>query len=280
VRLTGDPGLALRIASSLPLGAFGIVEYVCRSAPDLGEAIQQWIRYLNLLDDAVVVGLVEEGDRASLRVLVESEAPAPASHELCFALLVMRARELSSVPFRPLAVHFTHRATGDAHAFEEWFEVPVRFGAPHTELVMPRTALRASLVTADPQLLAILSRHADELTAKDRTRPLFTAQVQRVLRAALREGDADVDCVARHLGLTPRSLQRRLKEEGASFKLVREEVRRELAVRYLDDDLAITEIAFLLGFSEPSAFFRAFKRWTGTTPLEIRAQRRGEAATT
>jgi AraC-like DNA-binding protein len=270
VRLTGDRQIALRIAASTPPGAFGIVEYVCRAAPTFGEALRQWVRYLNLLDDAVTVGLVIEGDRACLRVLRESEAPVPASHELCYALVAKYARELSTVPFRMLAVDFSHPAPGDIAPYRSWFDAPVAFDAEHTQLVMPASALDASLVSSDPMLLAILTRAADELVAKAPDDPLITSQVRRVLHEALRGGEASVDDVAKKIGMTGRSLQRRLEEEGTTFNKLRELVRRELAQRYLDDGLAIAEISFLLGFSEPSAFFRAFKRWTGKTPLESR----------
>src|SRR5688572_28972786 len=118
VRLTGDRQIALRIASAIPPGAFGIVEYVCRAAPTFGEALRQWVRYLNLLDDAVTVGLVVEGDRACLRVLRESEAPVPASHELCYALVAKYARELSTVPFRMIAAEFSHPAPGDLAPYQ------------------------------------------------------------------------------------------------------------------------------------------------------------------
>ena len=275
LRLTGDRQLALRIAAAIPPGAFGIVEYVCRSAPTLGEALRQWVRYLNLLDDAVAVALVVEGDRAFLRVERESEAPAPASHELCWALVARYARELSTVPFRLLSVELAHPAPGDVAPYRKWFEAPVVFGAETTQLVMPAAALDASLVSSDPALLAILSRAVAELAKQPSSDPLMTAQVKRVLHEVLRTDDAQVDLVAKRLGLTGRSLQRRLKDEGTSFQTVREEVRRELARRYLDDGLAIAEISFLLGFSEPSAFFRAFKRWTGETPVAHR-QRRAE----
>jgi AraC-like DNA-binding protein len=90
--------------------------------------------------------------------------------------------------------------------------------------------------------------------------------VKRVLHETLRSDEGHIDVVAKRLGLTSRSLQRRLKDEQTTFNAIREDVRRELAQRYLADGLAIAEISFLLGFSEPSAFFRAFKRWTGTTP--------------
>ena len=278
VRLTKDPQLALRIAAATPSGAFGIVEYVCRTSPTVGDALRQWVRYLNLLDDAVTVSLVVEGDRACLRVERESEAPAPASHELCWALVARQAHELSAVPFRLTTVDFTHRAPDDIAAYRAWFGSPVVFGAERTQLVMPASALTATLVSSDPKLLVILSRAADELGRRSTTDPTLTAQTKRVLREALRSDDATVERVASKLGLTGRSLQRRLKDEGTAFQTVREDVRRELAQRYLDDDLSIAEISFLLGFSEPSAFFRAFKRWTGQTPIESRLARRAAPA--
>ena len=267
MRLAGDRQLALRIAAATPAGAFGIVEYVCRSAPTLGDALRRWVRYLNLLDDAVTVGLAVEGDRAYLRVERESEAPAPASHELCWALVAKYARELSAVPFRLVAVELAHPPPGDVAAYRTWFDAPVVFDAERTQLVMPASALDASLVSSDPALLAILTRAADDLAKRTSTDPTMTAQVKRVLHEALRGDEATVDDVAKRIGMTGRSLQRRLKDEGTSFNDVREDVRRELARRYLDDGLAIAEISFLLGFSEPSAFFRAFKRWFGETPL-------------
>jgi AraC-like DNA-binding protein len=269
-RLASDPHLALAIAEATPPGAFGIVEYVCRSSPTLGDALRRWVRYLNLLDDAVEVALVTEGDRACLRVTRESEAPAPASHELCFALVARQAAQLSAVPFRVAAVDFAHHTTGDVARYRAWFDAPIAFGAEHTQLAMPASALASSLISSDPALLAILARAADDLARKGPEPATIAAQVARVLHEALRGDDGSVDHVAKRLGLTSRSLQRRLKDEGTSFNAVRERVRRELALRYLDDKLAIAEISFLLGFSEPSAFFRAFKRWTGTTPLEAR----------
>ena len=271
MRLTGDSRLALKIAAATPPGAFGVVEYVCRSAPTLGDALRQWVRYLNLLDDAVVVGLVTEGDRAYLRVVRESEAPAPASHELCWALVARYAKELSTVPFRVLAIELAHRPPGDVAPYRAFFDAPVVFGAATTQMVFPASVLAASLVSSDPALLAILTRAADEVARKMVTRdPPLTQQVKRALHDLLRNDEANVDVVAKRLGMTSRSLQRRLKDEGTAFQTVREDLRRELAERYLADGLAIAEISFLLGFSEPSAFFRAFKRWTGETPLAHR----------
>ncbi len=262
-----SPTIALRIADATPSGAFGIVEYVCRSAATLGDALAQWVRYLNLLDDAVEVGLVIEGDRACIRVLRESEAPAPASHELCFALVTKHARQFVAQPFRITAVTLVH--SGDPAPYRAWFDAPVSFGAEHTQLVFPTSALSASLQTSDPALLQILTRAASELVRAPEPTTI-TDRVARVIGESLQHDQANIAHVAKKLGMTERSLQRRLKEADASFNAIREEVRKQLANRYLADKLAIAEISFLLGFSEPSAFFRAFKRWTGMTPLEAR----------
>jgi AraC-like DNA-binding protein len=272
VRLTGDPQLALAIARATSPGAFGIVEYVCRSAPTLGDALRQWVRYLNLLDDAVEVALEIDGDRACLRLVRESEAPAPASHELCFALVVDYARKLVTSPIRITAVELAHRAPGDVAAYRAWFDAPVQFNASETQLVLPRAALDHELTSSDPVLLAILTRAAEDVARRTSDDPSLAAQVARVLRDALRDDAGNIDTVAKRLGMTSRSLQRRLKDEGSSFQVVRDTTRKELARRYLDARLSIAEISFLLGFSEPSAFFRAFKRWTGLTPLEARAR--------
>lgn len=273
MRLANDRRLALTLARAAQPGAFGIVEYVCRAASTLGEALRQWVRYLNLLDSATKVSLAIDDDRAYIRVDRESEAPSPAAHELCFAMVTRYTRELSTVPFRVIGVELAHEVD-DPEVYRSWFDAPITTGAPITQLVLPRSALAHHLVSADPTLLAILTRAADDAAKKTADDPLLTAQVKRVLREALRSDDANVEHVAKQLGLTTRSLQRRLKDEQTSFQTVREDVRRELATRYLDDNLSIAEISFLLGFSEPSAFFRAFKRWTGLTPVESKLARR------
>ncbi len=272
IRLSGDPALALRIAEETPVGAFGIVEYVCRAAPTLRGALEQWVRYLGLLDDAVEVGLVPEKSHVSLRVLMESEAPAPASHELCFAMVARHAKNMLQGGFRLSEIRFHHRATDVAliPRYRAFFECEVRFGTKYTEMLFEESVLDTVLPTADANLLAILLPLATAQRERASPHPLLTDQVRRALRAALSSDDAQLESVAKRLGMTGRSLQRRLKDEGTVFQTVRDEMRRDLADHYLGQGMSFAEISFLLGFSEPSAFFRAFKRWTGLTPLERR----------
>jgi AraC-like DNA-binding protein len=270
LRCSGDRALALRLAAALPPGTFGIVEYVCRAAPTLGVALQRWVRYLNLLDDAVVVGLATpaDDDRAYLRLEQESEAPAPASHELCFAMIARQGRELCGPTFQVTRVDLASPAPDEpvSAAFRAWFGAPIAWSAERHQLVLPASALALPIASSDPALLGILTRAADDLLARASNEPPLVAQVRRALHDTLRTGEASIDLISQRLGITPRSLQRRLRDEGTAFADLREAVRRELAQRYLDEGLTIAEISFLLGFSEPSAFFRAFKRWTGETP--------------
>jgi AraC-like DNA-binding protein len=271
-RLSGDPALALRIAETTPPGAFGVVEYLCRAAPTLRDALTQWVRYLGILDDSVEVGLVDLGADVALRVTRESEAPAPASHELCFALVVLNARNTVADGFSPVEVRFRHLAPqGQMDRYRGFFGASVRFEAEHTELVFPRRVLDAPLMTADPNLLAVLLPAAEAKRERSSNDPPLTDQIRSALRAALSSDDAELPRMARQVGLTARSLQRRLRDEGTSFQALRDETRLALADRYLGQGLSAAEISFLLGFSEPSAFFRAFKRWTVLTPIERRA---------
>jgi AraC-like DNA-binding protein len=276
IRLSGDPMLALRIADATPQGAFGIVEYVCRSAPTVRDALTQWCRYLRILDDAVEVGLVDSGAHTALRVITESEAPAPASHELCFALVARHARAMIDSDLEIHEVSFSHHASGALAArYRTFFAAPVRFGAPHTEMVFSQATLASRLVTADASLLAILRPSAEEQLGRGAVAAPLTDQVRRAIREALRDDDAQLDAIAKRLGMTGRSLQRRLKDEGAVFQTLRDEIRKGLADRYLGQGMSFAEISFLLGFSEPSAFFRAFKRWTGVTPFERKLELSG-----
>jgi AraC-like DNA-binding protein len=274
-RITGDSLLALHLATAMPPGALGIVEYLVRCAPTVGEALALGLRYLNILDEVGRAELIDGEREDELDLVVVVDSPIP--HESCFAAVVGQGRVLVGADFRPIAVEFTHHPDGGREAYEAFFRAPVRFGAATTRLVLSRASLAAPVTTADPNLLPILVRHADELSARFQgPAPTTTEQARAVIARLLRRGEHDVDQVAAALGVTARSLQRRLKDEGTTFQTVRDELRCELALTYLRGGATTAEVSFLLGFSEASAFFRAFKRWTGMTPAEV--QRRSHDA--
>jgi AraC-like DNA-binding protein len=158
------------------------------------------------------------------------------------------------------------------------FGIAPRYDRAVNALELTGDAAARPVLTADPLLSRVVVRHAEALLAERPAAAETTAgTVRRILTRLL--GDDEAGCsltaVSANLHMSERSLQRRLADEGVSFDALLDELRRELALRYLaDEKVAIAEIAYLLGYSEPSAFHRAFKRWTGTTPAEARQQRR------
>jgi AraC-like DNA-binding protein len=147
----------------------------------------------------------------------------------------------------------------------------VRFSAPSNRFTFASDLLTLPIAKADATLCAVLDRHAEELLAKYPPRDSLVEKVQSIIANEFRGGDPSLERVADQLGLTPRTLQRKLHELGTSHNELLDQMRRQLAMRYLrEPEMAICEVAYLLGFSESSSFHRAFKRWTGVTPREFR----------
>ncbi|MBE7452083.1 MAG: AraC family transcriptional regulator [Kofleriaceae bacterium] len=269
---TGDPSFGLRAALGLRPGMFDVVDYAVRTAPTLRVAIERLVRYDRLVRDAGALGLTVVGDRARL-AHAQRPAAAPSRHaiECKLASLLVIARQLTGRPLVATAVSFRHPAPTDVALHARVFGVAPCFAAGDDALELDAAELDTPCPGADPALWRIVERHAEVLLAARPAPAQLTARVRHHLTAVLADGGATLVATAAHLRLSERSLQRRLAGEGATFEALLDELRRELASRYLGDRaLAIGEVAYLLGYSEPSAFHRAFKRWTGTTPADAR----------
>ena len=273
-----DEIIGLRVAELVPFGAYRALDYLLMASPTLREAIELSVRYFHLANGGADLRLCgARGGRACLEI---HNAGAPREHlrrsvEYTFGVLLNRFRLATGVHLRPVEVHFSFEAPPAVRDYHRVFQAPVRFNQPVNQLVFDEAALGLPHPGADPWLCELLEHHA-----RGALRRLpggggdFLAQVRRALGAALRRGDAKVASVARELALSERSLQRRLNSEGTSFREVLDEVRSDLALRLLGEGGAdVREVAFTLGFSEPSAFHRAFKRWTGKTPVAYREPR-------
>jgi AraC-like DNA-binding protein len=166
-----------------------------------------------------------------------------------------------------------HRKPADISRHQQIFGCPVRFDMPVTQTVMSARALTTSLAQADPHLAGYLERQADAmLDAVPIGRDLATG-VRSALRAERRLGAANAERTARRLGLSVRTLSRRLREEGTGYRAIYDELRAERARQQLaQTDRAIAEIADQLGFANPQSFQRAFRRWSGTSAARYRAQ--------
>lgn len=164
-------------------------------------------------------------------------------------------------------VHIEFDAPAYARRYEEHFRVPVTFGRPESRLVLTPDAARLPVIEANPlihqQLLAMAQTHMKQLTVTD----TFKGRVQQILGPLLHGHSPSLEETANRLGLPDWTLRRKLREEGTTFQVLLDEMRRDLALGYMrDTQLSIGEIAYILGFSTPGAFQRAFKRWTRETP--------------
>ena len=271
-----DEVIGLRVAELVPFGAYKALDYLLTASPSLGEAIGKSVRYFHLANGGADLRLRTQRGRACLEM---HNTSAPREHlrrsvEYTFAVLLNRFRLATGVRLRPVEVHFTFEQPPAVADYYRVFQSVVRFGQPVNQLVLDEAVLGLTHPGSDPQLCELLEHHAQQQLRRLPGADDFAAEVRRVLGATLRRGDARVSVVAKELAMSGRSLQRRLNAEGSSFRGELDRVRSGLAVRLLNEGEAdVREVAFLLGFSEPSAFHRAFKRWTGTTPATYRNPR-------
>jgi AraC-like DNA-binding protein len=271
-RLTGIAAFGLRAALAVPPGALEVVDVAARSASTLRAAIERFARYYALIDDGATIEIVVADDGATLiHRAPRSIVPPPAAVEMLFGLVVLRTRGLVATPFPMRAVRFIHEPPADASEHERFFGVPVTFGWPRHELVFASHWLDAPIASADPVVAAVVERFIRSivggLDADDGVVGRVRAQIAELMAA----GPPRLETVAARLKVSARSLQRKLRDAGRPFASIVDEVRREAALSHLAKrDLSIGEVGYLLGFSEPSAFHRAFKRWTGIGPSDYR----------
>jgi AraC-like DNA-binding protein len=275
--LTGDANFGLHIGQTVNPTAFDVVGYCALNSSTLGAAFARVARYHSIWTDGALFTLESANDTSAIdyRYVGSYVEPALGEHrqdsEMTLATVTTLCRNIATPDFAPAAVEFQHAAPADISEHLRLFNCPVKFGAPSNRLTFPSSYLSLPIAKADASLCAVLDRHAEELLAKFPPRDSLIEQVRNLIAAEFRGGEPSLERIADHLGLTARTLQRKLQELGTSYNDVLDQMRRQLALRYLrEPQMAICEVAYLLGFSESSSFHRAFKRWTGLTPKEFR----------
>jgi AraC-like DNA-binding protein len=269
--LTGDAYFGLSYIETVTPAAIGAVGFLAMTSATLGESIARILRFYRVLADGERLTLEEDGARATVRF--EPWGPArPAHAHVCemyaFDFLVMSAR-MTGAPVPILDFDVRHTPRGDDATYRRIFGRSPRFGAAENRFAFPADVLGRKMPAADAALARFFERYVEKL---DLALPVpgFSGSVRRAIADRLCDGELDVVALARALRQSPRTLQRRLAGEGSSVTALVESVRRERAFAYLAAKLPIAEVSYLLGFSEPRAFHRAFRRWTGETPQRWR----------
>jgi AraC-like DNA-binding protein len=272
--ISRDPVLSLHAAEACPIGAYKVIDFMGANAATVGEAFIYPSRYFKLINTAIRLPIDESGDPVTFDVVDDTRAEGVSRPyaEYCFAAFTLHCRGTTGVHFPLRRVTFTHPKPPDISEHERIFGCPVQFEAEHNRMSIDRAVWETPTTGAQPGVIQLLAEHADLLLAKLPRGPDLVERTRKAIGARLRGGDSSVESVARELGTSGRTLQRHLRELGFSYNALADEVRAATARLYLQQpDIAISEVAYLLGFSDQSTFNRAYKRWTGDTPSRSRA---------
>lgn len=274
VAATGDRAFPIAAASygdEMPEPE-NLLRFVCLSSASIGEALGRASRYLSISTELQTWRL-EPSPEAPVLHIVHRLAKCPSSvysDEFAAAEIVRLARVFSGTAWSPTEVRFAHDGPSETRLrYEDYFGAKVRFGASRTEMQLTRALLAAPILSRDPAMQTFFDDLVRRLLAqrRDPGGGQILPRVQALLAKQLHDDPPTMERLAVQLHMSARTLRRRLESEGTTFKAVLDETRFEMARMYLErGDTSIGEVSFLLGFSDVTAFHRAFRRWTGETP--------------
>lgn len=268
----GDPLLGLHVGQTISPRHLGVLGSVLLACSNLNVALQRLERYLRLVFDVIPMTRRTGEGWFELVWDVSQYQPGALVNETGIAAMVQFCRSLVRGNANPLLIDFNHAGPSDCRPYEAFFGCPVRFEQRETVLRFSPQLLEQPLKNPDPALVSLLEQHAEHLLAQLPQQDEIVEQVRKAISRALREGEPVIERISRQLKLSPRTLQRRLQDAGTSYRNELNVVRHELALSYLNDPgLQVVDVAMLLGYSEHSAFTRAFKEWSGVTPAQARS---------
>ena len=273
VRMTRDDFLGLHVGAITELRDLSNLGYIMANRQDLGEAVESAIGYIDFIGAPVELQLVRHTDHAQL--LLNLKPPFNSETRQCveevLSSLSSILRNITNNRFELKEVRLSYPPPEDTRVYKKVFLCPVLFNQPDSALVFHPRNLLARVIRPNPKLLLVARNTRDYIKEVIEEKD-YSRKITIHLYAKLQNGPPCIKHIAKELGVSIRGLQMKLSEEGVTFSRIVREVRRELAKTYLADKAySIDEITFLLGFSEPSVFHRAFKTWTGLTPGEYRS---------
>lgn len=268
-----DRYIGLHLGEMVTARHLGLVGHLLWSCENFGVVLQRLERYQRLIFDAIPMARREGANAIEMAWDISEFRTGPLVGETGFAVMVQFCRSVMQGDADPHSIDFAHPPPDDITPFENFFRCPVRFNCSEPIIRLSPDLLDRPLKRADPALEQVLEQHAERLLASLPTRDELISRLRKVIAAEIRQGELDIEQVSAALDTSPRTLQRRLKEGGTSFRQELNMIRNQLARSYLQDpSLQVTDIAMLLGYSEHSAFTRAFRKLNGKSPQQIRDQ--------
>jgi len=270
---TENPAIGLYVGEKVDPSRFSVVTQASFQCKTLLQGLQKYVRFFSIVNQAASLTLKEEGELATLEFRFESpEFYSIPEMERMAASALARSQYLLGKRITPKYMSFQHSAPSYIKDYESIFSAPILFDQETTTIAFQRKFLDTKINLNNPHLLNVLTDYAENLLKKIATKGNTQDQVRKFIKHNLEDNDAlDVKLAAKKLNMSRHTLYRKLKKEGVSFQSLAEEVRQAEAKRHLEENnVSISEVAYLLGFSELSAFSRAFKRWTGESPVQFR----------
>lgn len=266
MRLRDDPGLPIRFGASLSPDAYDVLGLACKTAANVDQALERLARYLHLWTNTVRCEITRHPRGA--RVALHREGPRDlalrSANESAVAEMTHALRSIAAGPIGPEQAHFAHDAPPSLDEHRRFFGCPLHFGSTFDGIHLSSDALATPLALADAGLSRYLLDRLEAAPAPEP--PSLHRTLRRAIGDMLPEGRPTAARIAKHLSISPRTLRRRLAAESLTLVAVIADVRREVADELLASGKPIAEVAYLVGYSEPSAFHRAYKGWTGRTP--------------
>ena len=272
-----DEFLGVHLAESVDLRALGLLYYVLASSASLGDALRRASRYSAINNEGIQISFRESHKQISIIFRYIGVGRLNDRHQIEFFVVTLLriCRQLTDRHISPITIKLIHRRTHLPTRLKSLFGCKVIFGSDIDEVAYRQPFKNASISDADPYLNSLLVKYCEEAISNHRVGSgAWRLNVENAIAPLLPHGRAEMAEVAHRLGISQRTLGRRLASEGHTFGEVLDGLRFDLATRYLHEhDLPISEVAWLLGYQETSAFYHAFKRWTGKTPKQTRSTR-------
>ena len=269
---THDPCFGLHMGEYAEPGSWSILGYMMMNCKTLGEAFERSSRYSRIVGNQIE-GRVEP-HLNKIRVIFSTPDHAPEMSRHCFestfSSTVHMMRSLTGKNLSPLEVTFIYPEPESRAEYDRVFRCPVFFGHKENSMSFNWHMLNTPILMANPDLLTYFENYARNIIAQLDRQNENTQAVTRIILAHLSDDNLTINRVAKEMAISVRTLQKRLENEGVVFSDLLKEIREKLAKRYLHENYSVEQITYLLGFSEPSVFRKAFKKWSGVTPRQYR----------
>lgn len=268
-----DEFLGMALARAIDPREIGLLYYVFASSETLAQGLKRIARYSTIQNEGIRIAY-RELDGILIDFDYVGVARRMDCHQIEFfiSMLLQVCRQTSCRDLSPSSIRLVHRRAGLPNSYRSYFGCDVAFGSESDQVLFPASIGAMPLLNADPFLNSLLVKYCEDVVAERKTAESWQLRVENVIVPLLPHREAGMTAVARRLGVSAQTLTRRLASEGCTFSSVLDKLRKELAERYLADrHLQISQIAWLLGYREASAFNHALKRWTGKTPKKVRA---------